>query len=305
MTELHSHRTARNLVLAGVASLVLGGVVHLLATAHWSVRIPRGWSSDSVFVGATTQPDAATGLFPEADTTAIYERHARVIDETGRPHRVVLTDSYVNRDPRTGEEIYDYTLQVPVDPRTGRHATPAYSSDYFVFPRNTQRRTYRLRNTYLRGVPFRFQGEELVEGLPAYRFGYSGAMEYTDFYRGTGDEPAMDIPAGQEIRCWQDQYGITFWVEPVTGVVLKLAEGCQSWDALVDTRTGAFRGNVLRWAAESSGNDVVRRVEEAWGLRIAILSSTRYIPIGLLLLGGLLLGAGLMALRARPAGTAP
>lgn len=95
----------------------------------------------------------------------------------------------------------------------------------------------------------------------------------------------MTVAADQEIRCWDDRYEVTFWVEPMTGMAVKLAEACRSADVLVDRRGRAFRANVLRWSAEAAGNDVVARVEEAWSKRLWMQVTLRYLPLALLALG--------------------
>lgn len=286
------------------AWLGLGGVLllaatllYLFASRHWGQRIPPGWSWQATFVGIATPPDPDTGEFPDRDVTAIYERRLSRADERGHPRSVSVIDSYINRDPRTGRKIFDYTQVVRIDPRTGRHAQPEFANDHLVFPRNTRQQTYRIRNTYLKGTPFRFEREETIEGVATYVFHYSGPMEYTDFYRGSADTPGLAIPRGQQVRCFDDQFEQTFWVEPATGMIIKIAERCHSFDVLVDAADGAFRGNVLRWSGESSGTDVVARAEEARWQRWRMMTTTRYVPLALLLLGAGLLATGLVRLR--------
>lgn len=282
-------------LLAGLVLVVAGLVAYGAARYYWRERIPPGWTWTSTFVGIAT-PAGPDGQFPERDTTAIYERRFEVAEENRRPDRVLVTDSYLNRDPRTGRVIYDYTVRFSVDPRTGRHRPP-HANDYLVFPRDTQRRTYSMRTTYLKGIPLTFSGEDEVEGVDVYRFHYAGPMEYTDFYRGTADVPGMAIPPDQEVRCLDDRYELTYWVEPVTGEVVRMAEACHSADVLVDRATRAFRGNVLRWSAESSGNDMVRRVDQVWKQRMLMRASLRYVPLALLLCGTALAALGLRRLR--------
>lgn len=286
------------LLLVAGALLAIAAAEYLLARRHWDQRIPPGWEWKSSFVGVST-PVGPDGRIPAKDVTVIYDRTLRLVDERGRPTRVTVSDSYVNRDPRTGKVLYDYTVRFEVDPRTGRHLPP-HGRDYLLFPRNTPPREHSLRITYLKGVPLSFRGVEEVEGLTVYRFGYAGAMEYTDFYRGTPEVPGIAVPAEQEIRCFEDQYEIDFWVEPTTGLVVKLAERCHSADVMVDRATGAFRANVLHWSAESTGNDVVAKVEDAWKKRTYMMATLYYLPIGLLALG-LLAAALWLRSRRRPA----
>lgn len=292
-----SRARAAPLLLLSACLFALAVIELLLARRYWRDRIPAAWEWRSSFVGVSTPP-AANGRFPAQDVTVIYDRNLRVVDERQRPGHVVVSDSYINREPRTGKVLYDYTVRFRVDPRTGRHLPP-FERDHLLFPRHTQRRTYSMRITYLKGVPLAFRRVEEVEGLQVYRFGYSGRMEYTDFYRGTPEVPGMAIPPDREIRCFEDQYRIDYWVEPTTGIVVKLAERCRSADVLQDRATGAFRANVLRWSAESTGNDVVAKVEDAWKKRAYMLATLRYIPLALAALGLLLGGFWLNSLRRR------
>lgn len=104
-----------------------------------------------------------------------------------------------------------------VDPQTGAHLQKEYLGDYYIFPRFVEKKTYKFRNNYVKGVPLEFKREEEVAGVQTYLFAYQGYGEYTESYAGTDEYPGIKIPPGQEIRCDDDQFSFKAWVEPVTG----------------------------------------------------------------------------------------
>lgn len=240
-------------------------------------RIPPGWAWRAEFVGTFTPPDARTGALPEEDVLGIYERAVTVASEKGRPRSIVLEDDFIIRDPISGETTWRYTLHPKVDPRTGRHLEPGGTEDRIVFPRDVERRVYRLRLNYLEGIPLAFRGEDRIEGLDVWRFGYRGRGEYTESYSGTADYAGVPLEAGQEIRCADDQFTFFIWVEPLTGEAVKVSERCPSGDYVFDIASGERIAAVLRWGAETAGLDVLRRVEWVRVERRRLLLR-RYLP---------------------------
>jgi hypothetical protein len=246
--------------------LVLSAGV-LGAAALWPIlagtpdRIPPGWEWRSSFVGTQTWPDPESGSFPERDVPGIYTRAITIEDEAGRPDSVVLKDDYVIRDPVTEEVTWRYTVYPRVDPATGSHLDPEHREDFVVFPREVERRPYRIRMNYIEGVRLDFLKEEVVEGLEVYVFGYKGRGEYTDSYLETADFPGIPVAAGQEIKCADDQFIFVAWVEPLTGEAVKMLERCDSGDYLFNASTGEPISPILRWGGNTTGIDVFDRVD--------------------------------------------
>lgn len=281
------------------AAALFGAASLWMLLAEPPPRIPPGWSWQSNFVGTLTPPDPQTGELPEEDVLAVYKRTIAIESGENRPQSIVLEDELVIRDPITGEVTWRYTVHPKVDPATGRHLEPQGTEDRIVFPRGVERRPYRLRMNYIEGVPLSFRGEETVEGLDVWRFGYKGRGEYTDSYAGTEDYAGVPVEPGQEIRCADDQFTVFVWVEPLTGEVAKMAEHCLSGDYVFDIATGERGAAVLRWGGETAGIDVLGRVEWVRGERRRLLLR-RYMPF---VLGGLALalGAAAVLVRRRPA----
>ncbi len=276
-----------------VASLILFGftaVWHFGFVPRLTERIPAGWSWKAEFIGISTYPDAQTGKLPEKDEINIYRRGMRVVAETDRPRAVLMEDTFDSLDPATDKKTWEYKSRAEVDPRNGAHLEKEYLGDVFVFPRFTEKKTYKFRNNDINGLPLAFQREEEIEGIQTYLFAYRGRAEYTEVYAGTAEFPGFVPEAGQEIRCGDDQFVLQMWVEPVTGEILRLDESCLPGDYLYVKATNERLGAVARWAGITAGDDDALRAGLIGRDRSKLLWITRYIPFALLLSGLLCFG---------------
>lgn len=284
----------------------VAGLMLLSLTALWQFalmprlteRIPAGWHWESDFIGANAYPDPQTGQMPETNLTGTYTHALSIVANSYGPRSLELDDKYLILDVVTGNVIWEYNYRALVDPRTGAHLKEEYRGDYFLFPRNVERKTYNLRFSYLKGIPVAFQSEEEVEGLATYVFTYHGRGEYTEAYAGTAEYPGTKVQSGQEIKCADDQLIFKVWVEPVTGEMIKIEENCNSNDYVYDIATGKQLEAVDRWSGKTAGDDVVSRVDIVSRERTKILRTTRYIPVSLLVAG--LLCFGFVMLPKRP-----
>jgi hypothetical protein len=276
-------------IFLGLAALWQFGL-----NGRWTQRIQPGWTWKSSFIGIATAPDLTTGTFPEQDPTSTTERRITVLSGDQAADALVLEDHYVVKDPLTGQTTWDYMFRAPVDPRTGAHLDVPYRGDYFVFPREVEKTTYRLRYSYLKGIPVAFQREEQIEGMTTYLFSYRGRGEYTESYAGTAEYTGITVQPGQEIKCADDQFSFNVWVEPVTGELLKVDEGCTSGDYLFDIATGKALSPVLRWRGVTIGDDIIRRAEQIRTARTTYLWASRYVGAGLLIAGLISLGLGVL-----------
>lgn len=274
-------------IAAGLLLFGLTAVWQFALVPRLTERIPPGWSWKADFIGINSYADPETGKLPDKDAANIYERRIYLASETDRPRSVMLEDSNASLDPKTRKKTWEYIYRAQVDPQTGAHLQKEYLGDYYIFPRFVEKKTYKFRNNYIKGVPLAFQREEMVEGVQTYLFAYHGYGEYTESYAGTEDYPGLKVESGQEIRCDDDQFILKAWVEPVTGEILKLDEGCMSGDSFYETATGKRLGAVDRWAGDTVGDDVIERAKTISGERTKLLWTTHYIP-SILLLAGLL-----------------
>lgn len=282
------------LPLGGVALILFAFIWRWQIAVQWTQRIPENWVWESNFIGAQTYADEKTNRFPEKDAQGFYVRTLQVVERKGEA--VTMEDRYVIRDPKTNEKTWEYVYRAQVDARTGAHLDPMYRGDYFVFPREAQPTTYRLRFNYIKGVPLTFQREEDIEGINTYLFAYKGRGEYTESYAGSADYPGVVVAQGQEIKCADDQFVLRLWVEPITGEILNLEESCYSGDYIFDIASGKPVIAVLRWGGATSGDDILKRAQIIRAQRDNYLWLMRYVPRASFIAGVGLVGLWLFGL---------
>lgn len=277
--------------VVGALLILAAAIWHFALAERWTQRLPPGWTSRTVYAGYSGHPERGkAGIIPKPDD-GTYERVARLIDESRRPHDVVLEEAYTLRDIVTRKITWEYITRYAVDPATGEHTAPEYRGQYAVMPRKLGRGTYRLRSSYLEDLPVTFAGVENIQGLDTYRFEYAGPIEYTAAYQGTAEYEGVKVEPGQEIRCVDDQFYFRVWAEPLTGMAVKLEEGCPSGDYIIDVASGRRVAPVLRWAGITVGDDLAHRVAEAVQQRLVHQAASIWIPAGLFLIGVLVLAA--------------
>lgn len=268
----------RRYILAAIAFAVLAAGWRFWVGPRWTMRLSRNAVFATTYVGTQTNADTVTGVVPKEDALGSYERSIRVIDAASWPRSVVLEDKYTVRDIQTRAVIYEFATNERVDPRTGAWAEGPHKGDIVVFPRNVEKRTYTMRSNYMTGVPLRFSAENDVGGINTYMFSYRGPLDFTAAFAGTVEHPGLKIPAGQEIRCADDQFYYRIWVEPLTGEQTKVEEGCSSGDFIYDKVTGRKVAAVDRWNGETAGAGLATRVTEVFNARRAYMWAADYVP---------------------------
>lgn len=266
----------------GVLFLIASAVLRFIIAPDVALRIPTGWSWSTQMVGTQVWADSL-GNFPKEVGTSIYTRSISITDESKRPNGITLEDKYTVNEPMTDKVIWQYIYSASVDPATGRHLTPEFRDEYYVFPSHAERTTYTIRTNYVKGVPMQFVGEETIGDLKVYVYAYVGRGEYTESYEGTPEFPGTKVEPGQEIKCKDDQFKFECWIEPITGELIKLEESCHSGDYVYDIATGKPLIALSQWGGMTAGDDVKNRVEMVSSKRSAILWSSLYGPLVLVL----------------------
>ena len=275
------------LIAVGLALLSFTAVWQFALAPRWTERIPSGWSWKTDYIGFQTYADPQTGQISEKDVSTTYSQSVSIVPNSAQPGSVELDSEYAINDITSGQVSWEYKYLAPVNPQTGEHLKQEYRGDYFVFPRNVEKKIYSLRFSYLKGVPVAFQKEVDVEGLNTYLFAYHGRGEYTESYAGTEQYEGIKVKPGQEIKCGDDQYFFKIWVEPLTGATIKIEEGCHSGDHVYDVATGTQLETISRWDGVTAGDDVIDQVRAAEAERARLLWINRYLP-AMSLLAGLL-----------------
>jgi hypothetical protein len=272
----------RSHIVYALAFAMLAVVWRLWLGPHWTIRVPRDAVYASRYVGTSTNADPTTGVIPAEDVLSTYDRVIRVVDAADWPHSVLVQDMYKARDIKTGAVNFEYITTERVDPQTGAWVEGPHKGEIVLFPRNTEKRTYIMRSNYVAGLPLKFTREDEIGGLKVYLFSYLGRLELTSVYAGTPASPGVKVSPGQEIRCADDQFYFRAWVEPHTGNLVQLEEGCMSGDFIYDKVTGQQLAGVDRWNGSKTGGDLAARITEVYGARLTYLAAL-YFP-GLLLL---------------------
>lgn len=271
----------RLFIFSGLLLISFSALWYFVIEPRLNPRLPEGWHWEAEFIGELTLPDEKTSRFPEESVPSVYIRTARIVDPPAateiKPGQLLIEDSFIIVNPVNGEYLWEYIYRALVDSETGMHLTPEYTGDIYVFPRNTEKKTYRYRSNYVEGIPLEFMREEKIGDLHTFLFGYKGRGEYTESYEGSDKYPGVPVAAGEEIKCGDDQFIFKAWVEPVTGEIIKLEESCYSGDYIYKTATGRQIAPVMRWGGATAGDDVIHRTEAISRERLNILLKTRYI----------------------------
>lgn len=268
------------------------GVVLLIFTVIWVValsssftkRFNEDWTWDVNILGTAAFADEETGGFGDApmadDPITITERKMNITKTDG--DMVEITDDYRQVDPATNTVLWEFNYSADVDAETAQHAEEAYNDDYFLFPDNTEKATYNVRNSTYQGVPMKFEKEEEVSGINTYKFTYQDNLANTVAY------DYIEFEAGQEVVCFD--FEMNFWVEPRSGEILKYRESCPG-DYVVDENGERVYG-LQRWGGETTGDDLIRRSKVINDRLNTLNMYNLYIPLASGILGALILAFG-------------
>ena len=262
-------------IMLGIVLLLAAGVWRFAIGSSSEQRIPDDWSWESSYVGNNNfVPEGETDFpeeltFPEDDPLNVYDRSISITNSN--EDTVTLLDNNVTRDVNTGAVTWEFKFNAEVDRNTGQITDGDFKGHYFVFPRNVEQKSYTLTHTSYHNILVDFVGEEEIEGLNTYLFRHASDYEYTFAYASTDDYAGLDVEENQEIRC--PEMEINYWVEPLTGEIVKVQEGC-SWDAVFDTTNGEVLYKLSRWYGASTIDDTLRQVNEIKSERNSILMNS-------------------------------
>lgn len=280
------------LILLGILLVLAAGVWKFILADGFNQRFPDGWTWEINTLGTISYADEASGQFPEGSTPTddpitLTERKITASSQGMPEGSVKLRDDFVTRDPATNTVVWEYTYETVVDAKTGKYVDEAYADDYFLFPTNVEKEAYNIRNTSYQGIPAEFQGEEVVSDLTTYVFAYSQDLVNEAAYVGT-----VTLEEGQTIICYD--FELRYWVEPKTGEVVKYREWCPG-DYVVDAATGQKLYGLQRWSGETTGDDLILRVDKVKDAIGRYNLYQLYLPILLLVAGtaSLLIGVSL------------
>jgi Porin PorA len=171
--------------------------------------------------------------------------------------------------------------------------SPPHSGLTFKFPFNTQKRTYSFWDTTAkRAFPATYAGRERIQGLTVYRFEQRFSNVPLDRLEVSGTQAGQpNVATVPATIMYSDNK--TVWVEPRTGIIIK---GAEDVTQILQTDTGvpvltAFKGSLAYDQNTISGN-----VDDAKTAVSELRLIQWILPIGGLVLGLLLIAAGVLLL---------
>jgi hypothetical protein len=174
-------------------------------------------------------------------------------------------------------------------------STVEFAGLLYKFPFHTAKKDYQYFDRDLRrALPIEYQGTEDIKGLETYRFQQVIPEQALNFpaerLSGLLNTFAPGVTSGQVTY----SNTRTMWVEPVSGTFIKVQE--QQKKTLVPA-TGASTA-LLDGSFLYTDETVSRNVESAGATKSQVVLIGRYLPIGLAVLGAVLLILGLFLVSA-------
>ena len=299
-------RAASTLLLAlGIFALVLGGllrfyVYNTLGVAPLdpdSKTVSRGTQMTVFYPGKLkSRTDAtvtATRIVrgsltaPEAKVdgdVAVWRVGLVLEDDEGT--LVSATEERVCVDRRTAASVENCSEQSINDDTSVKHIGLAYK-----FPFNTEKKDYQLWDYNLKASsPAKFDGEDLVNGLPVYRFVQAIAATKIADVDVPGD--LVNGQSGTTVRAGRFYQNVrTVWVEPYSGTIVKGQEEVKQVLRGPDGRDGTV---LLSGTIAFTQDTVQKQVADAKEARdkLRLIHTTG--PLVLLIVGVILSAIGVL-----------
>ncbi|REE98516.1 DUF3068 domain-containing protein [Thermomonospora umbrina] len=226
------------------------------------------------------------------DGIAVWDSITEIYDKE-RKKQVDFQTHRIAFDRRTSELVNCCGTHVGGDTKI------RFSGYGLLFPlANVQRQDYPMFDVSTRRtLPMRYQGEEDVHGLSAYKFVQRIPILKTDKIDLKPTGAMLGIPNAKNRQFKVDRYFAatnTVWVDPRTGIPVKHEQSIQS---SVQTEDGRGRMIVAQARLVTVDRDQRRNIDTADGYALRMSLVKTIIP-AVALLGGLaLLGAGALIVR--------
>lgn len=275
-------------LILGLAMLIFAAAWQFYLKNNFNQRFPDGWNWTVNTIGHSSFADES-GSYPPDTTTAddpinVTEREVYIVDTLAKEVR--LSDTYLTRDPATNVVTWELEYDATVDRMTGLYLEGELAGNYYFLPQNLDKnQTYAISNSSYRNLLMTFQREEVLNGISTYLYAFYGDLNNTVSY------PDVPLEANQTIICFD--FALEYWAEPNTGETVKVREWCEG-DYIVNQDTGERLGSISRWGAETASDDLLRRVREVQDMLFMWQIRNLYLPIGLAVLGIILLLFGIV-----------
>jgi hypothetical protein len=203
---------------------------------------------------------------------------------------LAATDDRVAFDRHTGESVDWKGARSDVD---GKVIEPGkFEGLYFKFPFDAQKKTYPFWDGTLRkATPAKYIGEGKVKGMKVYKYEQAIAPIKT----GTIDVPGSLVGSDEATVTADQIYSSvsTYWVEPVTGVLLIGQTAQDSYLEVDGQRALTTTKATLRYTEANTA----ATVDDFKSKSLLLKGVQTYVPVGGAVLGLVLIGLGLFSRR--------
>jgi hypothetical protein len=203
---------------------------------------------------------------------------------------LAATDDRVAFDRQTGESVNWKDARSEVD---GKVIEPGeFKGLYFKFPFDAQKKTYQFWDGTLRkATPAKYIGEAKVKGMDVYK--YEQAIEPVK--TGSIDVPGSLLGSDEPTVTADQIYSSvsTYWVEPVTGVLLIGQTAQDSYLEVDGQRALTTTKATLKYTDANTASTV----DEFKSKSMLLKAVKTYVPVGGAVLGLVLIGIGLFTRR--------
>ncbi|MEU6077991.1 DUF3068 domain-containing protein [Micromonospora sp. NPDC047074] len=260
-----------------------------LQITNGSIAINRGDLKSTVQVS----PDAVATekLSGDLDGKAVVWQVGQTVDRTDTKELVSAYGAALALDRVSGAAL-EWNDQYLDD--TGTREKVQFSGQMYKFPFNAEQKTHQIFDRDLRDVrPAEFKGTEDIKGIESYRF----EQVITDEQLNLAEERVKlllgTLAPGATTGKVVYSNTRTVWIDPVTGSFLKVRE-VQRKTLVPDVGAPATLLDADFSYNEDTVNASVERAEES-RQKLTLLGV--YVPVGLVLLGLVLVAAGLLVAR--------
>ncbi len=280
-----------------LAGKIVGARADTYDVARLTAKDARYFSADELKVVTGDLAITVTTRGDVAESSAdriVWDRYTTIDDVTRGGSTIARSLFHGAFDRRTGAGLGGASAD-------GRPVTA--SGQLFRFPVGAGKRAYPVYDIAAgRAYPAAFAGAGTVHGLRVYR--YEQTVPPTRIRTLTAPASALGMGGSGSVQVdrWADGKN-TFWVEPASGVPVKVERRRHE---VLKTRDGVERAPAYVATATFTPQTVADRVRQATDARRRITLLTTTVPLVLLVAGAVLVAAGAAPrigrrLRRRPA----
>jgi hypothetical protein len=231
------------------------------------LKLPGDYESRLDLLG-TEKPNYEVG--GNSEESLIYKGIKRTTWASSGDNEVSV-ELFFKAETISGEPLFELTNEYNVDVNTRRIISEDNRSKYLIPPMHLEKKSYTLLDpTSFVFVEWNFEREESVNGLGVYYFkGNSIGQDSTEGY--------AFLELVPEVYNAIDHIAHEIWVEPTTGIIVKLNQAGES--NYIDKATNKRIHTFTKFTNAYSDDTIVNQVRIAQNEKQKIILYERWIPI--------------------------